>query len=94
LSAQVLGFSNRWYPDALRTAEQVQLSGRLVIRALDAPYFLGPSSKPSTDVEVMTTCIACFRPALVFHPRRGQQYQITVDAAVEGVDFVTMPITH
>lgn len=40
------------------------------------------------------TCIACFRPALVFHPRRGQQYQITVDAAVEGVDFVTMPITH
>lgn len=41
LSAQVLGFLNRWYPDALRTEEQVQLSGRLVIRAIDAPYFLG-----------------------------------------------------
>jgi hypothetical protein len=24
------------------------------------------------------TCIACFRPALVFHPRRHQEYQITV----------------
>jgi hypothetical protein len=26
------------------------------------------------------TCIACFRPALVFHPRRGEQYQLTVGA--------------
>lgn len=24
------------------------------------------------------TCIACFRPALVFHPRRGKLYSITV----------------
>ncbi len=26
------------------------------------------------------TCVACFRPALVFHPRRGQKYQLAVDA--------------
>ena len=24
------------------------------------------------------TCIACFRPAIVFHPRRGQEYRITL----------------
>lgn len=26
------------------------------------------------------TCIACFRPALVFHPRRQKPYRLTVDA--------------
>lgn len=26
------------------------------------------------------TCIACFRPALVFHPRRGKQYRLTLGA--------------
>lgn len=26
------------------------------------------------------TCIACFRPALVFHPRRGKRYSIEVAA--------------
>jgi hypothetical protein len=26
------------------------------------------------------TCIACFRPALVFHPRRGEQYRLTLGA--------------
>jgi RES domain len=26
------------------------------------------------------TCIACFRPALVFHPRRGKRYKITAAA--------------
>lgn len=26
------------------------------------------------------TCIACFRPALVFHPRRGASHRITIDA--------------
>jgi hypothetical protein len=26
------------------------------------------------------TCIACFRPALVYHPRRGKQYRIKVDS--------------
>jgi hypothetical protein len=32
------------------------------------------------------TCIACFRPALVFHPRRGQKYRIQIDAATETVE--------
>jgi RES domain-containing protein len=27
------------------------------------------------------TCIACFRPALVFHPRRGKLYRVTVTVA-------------
>jgi hypothetical protein len=34
LDSQVLGFSNRWYPDALRTAGNVELPGGLVIRAI------------------------------------------------------------
>jgi hypothetical protein len=41
LDSQVLGFSNRWYSDALQTAGNVQLPGGLVIRAINAPYFLG-----------------------------------------------------
>lgn len=41
LNSQVLGFSNRWYPDALQTAGNVRLPGGLVIRAINAPYFLG-----------------------------------------------------
>jgi hypothetical protein len=39
LDAQVLGFSNRWYPDALRTAGSVRLPSGLVLRAINAPYF-------------------------------------------------------
>jgi hypothetical protein len=30
------------------------------------------------------TCIACFRPALVFHPRRGGRYSIAVKAGQVG----------
>lgn len=41
LNAQVLGFSNRWYPGALRTASRVHLPSGLAIRAISAPYFLG-----------------------------------------------------
>ena len=41
LDSQVLGFSNRWYPDALHTAENVRLRSGLVIRAINGPYFLG-----------------------------------------------------
>ena len=39
--AQVLGFSNGWYPDALRTAGSVRLPSRVVIRTINAPFFLG-----------------------------------------------------
>ena len=31
------------------------------------------------------TCIACFRPALVFHPRRGQKYRLTVEAGTDTI---------
>ena len=37
------------------------------------------------------TCIACFRPALVFHPRRGQQYRLTVGAGTDTIDFEATP---
>lgn len=33
------------------------------------------------------TCIACLRPALVFHPRRGREYQMTLDAGTDDVTF-------
>ena len=32
------------------------------------------------------TCIACFRPALVFHPRRGQKYRLNVEAASDAIE--------
>jgi RES domain len=32
-------------------------------------------------------CIACFRPALVFHPRRGQKYRITMGAGTRKVSL-------
>lgn len=41
LDAKILGFSNRWYADALRTSADVLLPGGLTIRAITAPYFLG-----------------------------------------------------
>jgi hypothetical protein len=41
LDASILGFSNRWYPEALRTAVSVSLSDGLVLRVITAPYFLG-----------------------------------------------------
>lgn len=31
------------------------------------------------------TCIACFRPALVFHPRRGGKYRLSVEVGSEEV---------
>ena len=37
---QVLGFSNRWYGDALKTAMPYQLSDDLSIRLVNPPYFL------------------------------------------------------
>jgi len=40
LDAKILGFSNRWYADALRTAAEVHLRGGLIC-VLSPPYFLG-----------------------------------------------------
>ena len=36
------------------------------------------------------TCIACFRPALVFHPRRGQRYRLSIEAGMESVGSEVM----
>jgi hypothetical protein len=41
LDPAILGFSNRWYPEALEAAEEVQLLAGLTVRAITAPYFLG-----------------------------------------------------
>ena len=37
------------------------------------------------------TCIACFRPALVFHPRRGQMYRLKVGAGTDSVESEAVP---
>jgi hypothetical protein len=41
LDPAILGFSNRWYPEALEAAEEVQLPAGLTVRAITGPYFLG-----------------------------------------------------
>ena len=40
LDPSILGFSNRWYPEALETAQKVRLSSGAYIRSITAPYFL------------------------------------------------------
>jgi predicted nucleotidyltransferase len=40
LDASILGFSTRWYADALRTAVEVKLPSGLKFKAITAPYFL------------------------------------------------------
>jgi RES domain-containing protein len=37
------------------------------------------------------TCIACFRPALVFHPRRGQKYRLRVETGTDRVESEVVP---
>lgn len=37
----ILGFSNRWYPLALETAERIELPSGTAIRLVSAPVFLG-----------------------------------------------------
>lgn len=41
LDASILGFSNRWYAEAMRTSCDVRVSSNLTLRAITAPYFLG-----------------------------------------------------
>jgi len=40
LDATILGFSNRWYPEALREAEKLRLASGLLLRVITAPLFL------------------------------------------------------
>lgn len=39
-SPDILGFSNRWYPEAMQHAIPYQLDEALIIRVITAPYFL------------------------------------------------------
>ena len=41
LDEKILGFSNRWYRDAMQAAVAVTISENLKVRAITAPYFLG-----------------------------------------------------
>lgn len=36
----ILGFSNRWYPEAVKTATRVRLSNRVEIRVISGPAFV------------------------------------------------------
>jgi len=36
----ILGFSNRWYPEAVKSATHVRLSDRIVIRVISGPAFV------------------------------------------------------
>jgi predicted nucleotidyltransferase len=36
----VLGFSNRWYPEAMKTAMRMRLSDRIEIRVISGPAFV------------------------------------------------------
>lgn len=37
------------------------------------------------------TCIACFRPALIYHPRRGADYRLALDAGNETIESEVIP---
>ena len=36
----ILGFSNKWYTEAMHTSEPIQLSNGILIRMVSAPYFI------------------------------------------------------
>ena len=41
LDEKILGFSNRWYPDALHAAVPVRLASGIALRTITPPYFVG-----------------------------------------------------
>lgn len=45
----VLGFSNRWYPQAVATAQRVQLPSGAIIRLIGAPAFLATKFEAFSD---------------------------------------------
>ncbi len=59
-------------------SSQVLANGLLFQGALGIVY---PSVRRPSG-----TCIACFRPALVSHPRRDRQYRLTVESGVDTVE--------
>ena len=38
--AEILGFTNRWYPHALATAQRMHLPSKTIIRLVTAPVFI------------------------------------------------------
>jgi hypothetical protein len=40
LDAAILGFSNRWYPDVLRDADELMLPSGMLLRVISSPLFL------------------------------------------------------
>jgi predicted nucleotidyltransferase len=46
---EILGFSNRWYPDAIRTAVPFELPGGVTISLVTAPYFLATKLEAFID---------------------------------------------
>jgi predicted nucleotidyltransferase len=44
-----LGFSNRWYPEAARTAARVRLNDRVEIRRISAPAFVATKLEAFLD---------------------------------------------
>jgi predicted nucleotidyltransferase len=45
----ILGFANRWYPLAVKTADAVTLNSRLVIRLIHAPVFIATKLEAFKD---------------------------------------------
>ena len=39
-SEEMLGFTNRWYPEALQNATAVEISSGVTVRVVTAPYFV------------------------------------------------------
>jgi hypothetical protein len=40
------------------------------------------------------TCIACFRPALVFNPRRDHQFRLTVETKTDAMEYEAISANH
>jgi hypothetical protein len=49
IDPEILGFSNRWYPEAARTAVRVRLSARIEIRMIAAPAFVATKLQAFLD---------------------------------------------
>lgn len=49
IDPEILGFSNRWYPEAARTAVRLRLSARIEIRMIAAPAFVATKLQAFLD---------------------------------------------
>lgn len=83
LDEKILGFSNRWYSDAMRSAQEFPLSPGLTIRIVTGPYFVATKLEAfkgrghndyafSHDLEDIIAVVDG-RPALAGEIRRAPQ---------------------